>query len=393
MPVVVFAILASLALVPSAQGASMPLLTRFCEKGILSGECTREIGSMATDPVSGNLYVVDGGRDGGRVQVFTPWGEFVRAWGGGVLSGGATGTGTLEQGSAKVTSITTTEKRFEVGMALEGTGVAPDTRIASVGVDGSLTLTKPATAAATGATTAISSPEAAGNVPVNEVQRVHLEGVVGGAFQLRFRATGPSVTEDTTDLPFNASAAEVQAALEALDNIGADNVSVSGAAGGPYRVEFIGRYADTDVLTLQVLSGTPPLSDGTADVQELTQGAGAAEICTSSECRPGIVGRGPGQIASAKGLTVDSNGDVYVYESSPSYSFADFCAVGKNCNQVFEGNNRVQKFDSEGNFLLAFGRGVNEGGGSPASPGDLCTAEHVANGDLCGGGERGSGDG
>ncbi len=96
------------------------------------------------------------------------------------------------------------------------------------------------------------------------------------------------------------------------------------------------------------------------------------EICVPADgdvCKKGLDGSGIGQfgtIARAQGVAVDGNGDIY--------------AVDRD-------NARVQKFDSEGNFLLMFGGGVNQG---PLHPGDLCTAQHLAEGDSCGAGTEGN---
>jgi hypothetical protein len=83
----------------------------------------------------------------------------------------------------------------------------------------------------------------------------------------------------------------------------------------------------------------------------------------------GTAGTGGGQFNSPQGVAVDnssggSKGDVY----------------------VVDGNNfRVEKFDSAGNFILAFGKGVDQ-----TTPGDVCTA---ASGDTCQAGTQGSAPG
>ncbi len=90
----------------------------------------------------------------------------------------------------------------------------------------------------------------------------------------------------------------------------------------------------------------------------------ALQRCTTS-CFAGIRGAGSGQFSESAGVAVDndllsaSHGDVYVVDA---------------------GNNRVEKFDSEGNFLLTFGGGVNE-----ATNGDVCLA-----GEACRAGTEGS---
>lgn len=99
------------------------------------------------------------------------------------------------------------------------------------------------------------------------------------------------------------------------------------------------------------------------------------EICkpdVGDVCKAGANGSGAGQFAAPVGMAVDSNGNVFAVDLT---------------------NFRVQKFDSQGNFLLMFGGGVNQGGGTPENPGNLCTAEHIVNGDICDKGSEGSGEG
>jgi hypothetical protein len=92
---------------------------------------------------------------------------------------------------------------------------------------------------------------------------------------------------------------------------------------------------------------------------------GKAEPQTCSDgCRAGQAGSGPGQLNGPRGIAVDEAGDVYVGD---------------------EYNHRLQKFDSEGNFVWMVGGGVNE-----TSGGNLCTA---ASGDTCGYGVHGTGPG
>lgn len=93
--------------------------------------------------------------------------------------------------------------------------------------------------------------------PQNEIQLVALSGTGSGTYTLTFDG------QTTAPIAFDASAAVVQAALEALSNIGAGNVSVT-AGGGQvgYRfVEFTGVFARTDVplMTLDNSLLDPPI--------------------------------------------------------------------------------------------------------------------------------------
>jgi len=69
---------------------------------------------------------------------------------------------------------------------------------------------------------------------VTGAQVVTLTGATGGTFTLAYRGA------TTGALAYNASAATVQTALEALSTITAGQVSVSGSAGGPYTVTPLG---------------------------------------------------------------------------------------------------------------------------------------------------------
>jgi len=84
-------------------------------------------------------------------------------------------------------------------------------------------------------------PVGSGVASANEIQSVTLAksvgNVTGGHFTLTFNGS------TTTNLSFDAAAATVETALEALATIGTDNVTVTGNAGGPYAVEFTGALA------------------------------------------------------------------------------------------------------------------------------------------------------
>lgn len=197
----------------------------------------------------GNVLVADSGNR--RVSEFMSTGNFVRTFGADMISGGASGTGTLNS-STSVTSVTTTSKAFSVGQQIEAPGIPPGTTITAVG-SGTITLSQAATAS--GAVT-ITAPTGSVNAGQNEQQLITVKGT-GGTFTLTFTTPNPSPTTATTSaLSFSASAAEVQSALEGLSNIGAGNVSVSSEPGleapySRYLVEFKGtRFADTNVAQL-----------------------------------------------------------------------------------------------------------------------------------------------
>lgn len=119
----------------------------------------------------------------------------------------------------------------------------------------------------------------------------------GGTFAVAFRNAS---TGDT--IPFNASAATVQAALEALYTIGTGNVSVAGSAGGPYTVTFQGKFAGQDVELMTAPDGS--LTGGATDDIIVTAG-----VSPSSYARGGIFTRDALAFDLRRGLRVEPERD------------------------------------------------------------------------------------
>jgi hypothetical protein len=81
----------------------------------------------------------------------------------------------------------------------------------------------------------------------SEVQRATITGIpTGGTFTLTYSG------QTTAAIAYNATAAAVQSALEALSNIAPGDVTVTGGPGPgtPYDVAFGGAYAGTDVTQM-----------------------------------------------------------------------------------------------------------------------------------------------
>jgi hypothetical protein len=106
-----------------------------------------------------------------------------------------------------------------------------------------------------------------------------------GQFKLGFGG------QTTADLASSASAGDVQAALEGLSSIGAGNVTVTGGAGSedgstPYKINFGGALAFTNVEELSVSNGTEPLKitngsgtrAGSASVETVINGSPRAPV-------------------------------------------------------------------------------------------------------------------
>jgi RHS repeat-associated protein len=77
----------------------------------------------------------------------------------------------------------------------------------------------------------------------NEVQVVTLASATDGTFRLAFAG------QTTAPIAYNASAATVDSALEALQSV--DTVTTTGSNGGPWTITFTGSHAGTNVAQLQ----------------------------------------------------------------------------------------------------------------------------------------------
>jgi hypothetical protein len=117
-------------------------------------------------------------------------------------------------------------------------------------------------------------------------------------------------TPTTTPLAYNASAATVQAALEALSSIGSGNVSVSGSASAGFVVEFVGALAGQPVPLLSVGSNTlgtfTASQNGSAEIDVVAMLPAGALVLQSS-------------VDDATWETIDANSGF----TGGAYSFAD----------------------------------------------------------------------
>jgi hypothetical protein len=128
-------------------------------------------------------------------------------------------------------------------------------------------------------TSAILTSPGGGTGGANEVQKIQVIGS-GGGFKLLW--TDPDGnTNETATIKFNASAAEVQAALEATPSIDPGDVTVTGGPGDltgttPYSATFAGRYSKADVAAL---TATDTLTGGEEKVviTTTTPGVGSGD--------------------------------------------------------------------------------------------------------------------
>ncbi|MEX2448587.1 MAG: hypothetical protein WD404_07570 [Solirubrobacterales bacterium] len=140
----------------------------------------------------------------------------------------------------------------------------------------------------------------------------------------------------TAAIPHDAPAVALEAALEALDAVGAGNVSVSGA--GPWDIEFVAAHAAADIKQLEADPAALIGGSQTAFVVTITEGENAMEVCVvATECRAARPGVNGGMFEDPRGLAVDpDSGDLYVADT---------------------GNGRLQHFSFDD-------------GGTPADPSD-----------------------
>jgi len=179
-------------------------------------------------------------------------------------------------------------------------------------------------------------PGGVGNVPNNKRQLITVSAT-GGTFTL---TTGTPANQ-TAPIPFDAAAAVLQGALEATPTLDPGDVAVSGAAGGPWTVEFEGAQADRDDIGLSAPVAGNLLTGGAQSVTvgTIVSGADSLEICTvAAQCKAGLAGPRGGMLSTPDGIDVDqATGHFYVRDA---------------------GNRRVQEFTATGGFVKAWGADV-----------------------------------
>ncbi|QDT09690.1 tandem-95 repeat protein [Planctomycetes bacterium K23_9] len=126
------------------------------------------------------------------------------------------------------------------------------------------------------------------NLVGDEIQTISLDTNINhGNFRLDFYPSTGGV-QTTADIPFDASASQVQQALESLSSIGVGNVVVTGSQlpGGPLSVQFVNELGDQDVNQLVVdrgalndfevhtitLAGTPISGDYRLSINDAANG-------------------------------------------------------------------------------------------------------------------------
>jgi hypothetical protein len=201
----------------------------------------------------------------------------------------------------------------------------------------------------------------------NQKDTVTLSGATSGSFRLEFKG------QLSATIPFHASAAEVQSALEALSTINPGNVLVSGAAGGPYTVEYVGALG----------------SEHAGELRCHGEGLNAGATCTLATVVEGNTSAGTGGVQSAlEALSTIGAGNVEVRGEENNYlvefrgSFANTnveqmtcagsgpaCTVATSVNGL--NTRRVVKYNAAGTVVLGeiSGAGTPQGGFEAAGVG------------------------
>jgi hypothetical protein len=315
----------------------------------------------------GDVYVVDDGGSNatfegrGRIDQFSEYGEFIRAFGWDVVRSGQHNTGTNPVQTLNVPSTVTggTFKLTIFTADAAGTGESQQNRLRAIDVHrGTLQVGD-----------LLKTPFDLG-VPVG-AKIAAIEGetiVLSKPLTVGAATTAFTTTETTAPINFDASAssgagaANLQASLEALPAIGAGNVEVTGgpgASGSPFTITIDGGPLAHNQVPLVKVSNS--LVGGTATATMVSEGGGL-ESCEAvsapiDDCqRPEIpvAGTGTAGALDVSAIAIDqATGNIFA--SDPV-------------------NRRVDVLGPEGDLHGAFGWGVATG----AAELEFCTTTCLA---------------
>ncbi len=190
----------------------------------------------------------------------------------------------------------------------------------------------------------------------DEVQTLTISGTpAGGNFKLRFRGYNTGV------IAYNASAADVDTALEALASIGTGGVTCAGGPlpGTPVTITFAGQLADQNVPTIAVVDSA--LTGGTtpaAAVAVTTPGVGIYEVRNGwFDIGPTLGGITITHNNTEQTYTIDQlNGDIYAVPNGVEMGIA--AAVSKinlETMKLFWEGGTIATIGGSGNRTMGLG--------------------------------------
>lgn len=123
-------------------------------------------------------------------------------------------------------------------------------------------------------TRVLDTPVVIGSAPVDEVQKLVVTAE-GGTFTLTV------ASKATTAIAWNATAAEVQTALEALSTVAPGDILVTGGPGDstgskPFILNFAGNFADENAPAITASAASLTGGTHTAVISTVTEGVGNA---------------------------------------------------------------------------------------------------------------------
>lgn len=237
-----------------AQAETLSALWTKCDAQQPAGQRCSGPGGVAADRHDGHVFVGDRGNN--RVLEFSPLGEFIKAWGWDVVQSGPDNSGSgfevciPEEGDiCKAGAPGARAGQFDLptGLAVDSAGSVyvldlNNRRVEKFDPKGQFQLMFGGDVVAHG-------PDDSAN---SEIQELTI-AASSGTFRLSFTNPFPEGGRaETAPLPFNASAAEVQAALNGLSSISGAGGSVSVTGSGPYQIVFEGNLAGDDVPQVAV---------------------------------------------------------------------------------------------------------------------------------------------
>ena len=187
--------------------------------------------------------------------------------------------------SVTASSSTASDLADSIAEAFNASEIAEFTEITASSSDGVVTLTADTAGVNFEVSVSTTNSESSASIAivettkgveaVNEVQKIELIGTyTGGTFTLS--NDFGSGTETSAAIAYNATAADVESALEALASISTGDVNVTGSAGGPWFVEFNGSFAASEVSEFTV-DGSSLTGTNTIDIETVVNGYGGAD--------------------------------------------------------------------------------------------------------------------